>query len=145
MQLGAQRDTGNDPLGLDAARVLAAFMLATFVLGSVALAITGLWEPRTYGAFELVRNTAGYAGLVAGAATLIGARLALAPAFGYAAVVYIAAPKPLRADTAWWTCPLQPWTTTRATWIAVALFAARAVLYARFGPALPRPTEHSSG
>jgi hypothetical protein len=49
--------------------------------------------------FEMVRNTAGYVGLVAGAATLIGARLAWAPAFGYAAVVYIAAPKPLRADT----------------------------------------------
>jgi hypothetical protein len=54
----------------------------------------------------MVRNTAGYVGLVAGAATLIGARLAWAPAFGYAAVVYIAAPKPLRADTAVVDLPL---------------------------------------
>jgi hypothetical protein len=84
--------------------------------------------------FELVRNTAGYVGLVAGAATLIGARLAWASAFGYAAVVYIAAPKPCVPTPEWWTCPLQPWTTTQATWIAVALFVAGAVLYARFGP-----------
>ena len=35
-----KRDTGNDPLGLDAARVLAAFVLV-----SVALAVTGSGSP----------------------------------------------------------------------------------------------------
>lgn len=108
-------------------------VLGAFVLVGGALALIGTWEPRTYGAYELVRNAAGYLGMVAGAAVLTGARLAWAPAFGYAAVVYVAAPKPLRADTAWWAWPLHPWSTELAAWVAGGLFVAGLALYARFG------------
>lgn len=119
-------------------------VVTALVLVAVALAVTGLWEPRTYGAFELVRNTAGYIGMVAGAAVLIGVRLAWAPAFGYAAIVYITAPKPLRDDTAWWTWPLQPWSTELAAWVAGGVFVAGAILYTRFGPRVaPSPAARS--
>lgn len=116
-------------------------VLGAFVLVSVALAVTGLWESRTYGAFELVRNTAGYVGMVAGAAAMVGARLAWAPAFGFAAVIYIVAPKPLRPGTAWWTWPLQPWPAELAAWVAGGLFIAGLALYVRFGARSSRHDE----
>jgi hypothetical protein len=109
------------------------------VLGA-GLAAIGLWEPFVYGAFELVRNVFGYVGMVAGATVVVGARLTWAPAFGYAAVVHLAAPKPLRPETAWWTWPLQPWSASPAAWTAVLLFVAGVILYAHFGPrTLPHP------
>jgi ABC-type Fe3+ transport system permease subunit len=103
---------------------------------SVALAVTGLWEPRT---FELARNTAGYVGLVAGAATLIGVRVAWAPAFGYARSSTSPRRNRCGPTARGGPAPLQPWTTTPATWITVALFVAGAVLSARFGPGGPSP------
>lgn len=120
--------------------IRALHVLGAFVLVGGALAVTARWEPGTYGAYELVRNAAGYVGVVAAAAVVLGARLAWAPAFGFAAVTYIAAPKPLRPETAWWTWPLQPWNVSPAAWTAVLLFLAGAILYARFGSrAVPHP------
>jgi hypothetical protein len=125
--------------------IRALHLLATFVLVSIALSVTGLWEPRTYGAFELVRNTAGYIGLMAGTATLIGARLAWAPAFGFAAVVYIAAPKPLRANTAWWTCPRSPGPRHRPPGSPLRCSWPEPSSTRDSVRGLPRPPEHSSG
>jgi hypothetical protein len=122
-------------------RIRALHILAVTAVLGVALAMIGLWEPRTYGAFELVRNVSGYLGMVAGASAVLGARLAWAPAFGYAAVVYLAAPKPLRPETAWWTWPLQPWSASMAARTAAALFFAGIILYANFGPRASRHPE----
>lgn len=121
--------------------IRALHVLTVSVLVAGALALIGLWEPRTYGAFELARNAAGYVGMVTGAAVVVGARLAWAPAFGYAAVVYIAAPKPLRPGTAWWTWPLHPWSTELAAWAAAGLFLAGLALYVRFGARVVRHEE----
>lgn len=104
---------------------------------SAAVALTGLWEPQTYGAFELVRNTAGFAGLVAASATVLGSRLAWVPPFVYAAVVYIVAPQPLSTDTAWWTWPVQPWSAAPAAWAAGTLLVAGTAAYVVHGA---RPT-----
>jgi len=119
--------------------IRALHVVSAFVLVGGALAATSLWEPRIYGAYELVRNTAGYVGMVAAAAPMTGARLAWAPAFGYAAVMYIAAAKPLRPETAWWTWPLQPWRTELAAWVAGGLLVAGLALYVRLGS---RPGRH---
>lgn len=103
-----------------------------------ALALIGLWEPHIYGAFELVRNVLGYLGMITAAAVVLGARLAWAPAFGYAAVVYLAAPKPLGSGTAWWTWPLQPWGTHAAAWVAGGIFVVGLALYSWFGARVER-------
>jgi hypothetical protein len=113
--------------------IRAVHVVSVCALVGGALALVALWEPRTYGAFELVRNAVGYVGMVAGAAVVIGARLAWAPAFGYAAVVYIVAPQPLLSGAAWWSWPLHPWSTELAAWVAGGLFVAGLVLYVRFG------------
>jgi hypothetical protein len=57
-----------------------------------------------------------------------------APAFGYAAVVYIAAPKPLRADSARWTCPACSLNHDTGHLDRRRAVVAGAVLSARFGP-----------
>ena len=100
---------------------------------AAALALTGLWEPARYGAYELVRNTVACAGLVTVATALAGAARAWAPLLAYVGVVYLAAPKPVDAGTAWWTWPVQPASAPGAWWAAAAWFAAGLVLYARNG------------
>jgi hypothetical protein len=82
----------------------------------------------------------GFVGLVTGSAAVLGARLAWVPAFAYAAVVYIAAPKPILPESAWWTWPLQQWGTDVAAWTAVTLFVAGTVCYVLMGA---RPSRDS--
>lgn len=105
-----------------------------------ALVLIGLWEPQEYGAYELARNTVGFVGLVGVSAAVLGARLAWLPSFAYAAVVYVAAPKPIIPQTAWWTWPLQPWDTDLAAWVAVALFTVGSAVYVVMGP---RPSRNA--
>ncbi|AYY13900.1 hypothetical protein EF847_15540 [Actinobacteria bacterium YIM 96077] len=97
------------------------------------LAVTGLWEPRVYGAFELVRNTLGFLGLVTLAAVVVGARLAWFLPFGFAGVIYIATPQPLTEATAWWTWPVQQWSSGVAAWTAAALFVVGTLAYVVLG------------
>jgi hypothetical protein len=113
-------------------------IVAASVAG-VALALTGLWEPRIFGSFELVRNAAACLGLIALSAIVLGARLAWAPATGY--VLAVVAVGPRDPDTAWWTWPIQPWGAHRATWSALLLLLAGAVAYAWLGA---RPDRHTS-
>ncbi|WP_420813824.1 hypothetical protein [Phytoactinopolyspora endophytica] len=107
-----------------------------------ALALIGTWEPRTYGTFELVRNTFGLTGLVVGAAVVIGARLAWLPAFGYGAFVYGATPRPMSADTAWWAWPLQPWSVGAASLAAAAVSAVGLAMYVLLGARVSRDGEN---
>ncbi|HEY8473151.1 MAG TPA: hypothetical protein VIL37_11040 [Natronosporangium sp.] len=93
-----------------------------------ALALTGLWEPRQYGAFELVRNAAGTLGAIALATALIGARLAWLPVAGYLLAVLPAQPED--PATAWWSWPVQPWASSLARWPAAVLLALGAAGYA---------------
>jgi hypothetical protein len=102
-------------------------MLATAAVGA-ALALTGLWEPRVYGAFELVRNTAAVVGAVALAAAVLGARLAWVPVASYVLVVMSIGPRD--PGTAWWTWPVQPWASPPAVWSAATLLALGGAAYA---------------
>ncbi|MEQ4304434.1 hypothetical protein ABNF97_24175 [Plantactinospora sp. B6F1] len=85
-----------------------------------ALALTGLHAPGVFGAYAMVRNTLGYAGLVAAAAVLLGTRLAWLPAFGYACAVYAARPRQIGGVAGVWAWPLQPSGVT-ASWLTVAV------------------------
>lgn len=116
-------------------------MLATVVTGT-ALVPTGLWEPQTYGAFELARNTLACIGAVALVAVVLSARLACAPPYAYVGVVCLVAPRPLLPESSWWTWPVQPWSAALAAWTAGGLFAASLVLYSWLGP---RPSREEGG
>lgn len=111
--------------------------LATLAVG-VALALTGLWEPRVYGAFELVRNTAAALGAVALSATVLGARLAWVPVAPYVLVVMSVGPR--GPGTAWWTWPVQPWASDLALWSTTALLVLGGAAYAWRGARAPRAT-----
>ncbi|MEO3930041.1 hypothetical protein ABGB07_40265 [Micromonosporaceae bacterium B7E4] len=94
-------------------------LLGVASIGAV-LALTGLRAPGVFGAYALVRNTLGYAGLVAAAAVFLGARLAWLPAFGYACAVYAATPRQVGGFAGVWAWPLQPSSVT-ASWLTVAV------------------------
>jgi hypothetical protein len=77
----------------------------------------------------LVRNTLGCVGLVAGAAALIGVRLAWLPVFAYVCAVYASAPA---LDDRWaqiWAWPVQPSTAHLSWWPALAAFTVGAGVY----------------
>lgn len=86
---------------------------------AVPLALTGLSEPRLYGAFELVRNTAAAVGAVALSTAVAGARLAWLPVAPYVLVVMSVGPR--NPGAAWWTWPVQPWASPLAVWSAAVL------------------------
>lgn len=114
-------------------RIRLVHVTALTTSAAFALASTGLWEADEYGAYELVRNTATCAGMVAGAAAVVGAKLAWAPVFTYVVAVYIAAPKPPQPQTSWWTWPVQPSSASPSWWTAVAWLAVGSALYAARG------------
>ncbi|NEE03434.1 hypothetical protein [Phytoactinopolyspora halotolerans] len=107
-------------------------LVVAAVIGAV-LAVTGLWEPRTYGAAELVRNTLGFTGLIVGAAVVMGTRLAWLPALAYGTAVYAIAPRPIASGTAWWTWPVQPWSAGAAVTVSVGIFVIGLTLYGVLG------------
>ncbi|GGM57066.1 hypothetical protein GCM10011608_47390 [Micromonospora sonchi] len=110
---------------------------------AAALSLAGLREPHAFGAYALVRNTLGCTGLVAGAAALLGVRLAWLPAFGYVCAVYAAVPRQTDPATALWAWPVQP-STSATSWLpVVALFGLGVAAYARFGPG-PAMAAHPS-
>jgi hypothetical protein len=77
----------------------------------------------------LARNTLGCVGLVAGAAALIGVRLAWLPVFAYVCAVYASAPA---LDDLWaqvWAWPVQPATAHLSWWPVLTAFTAGAGLY----------------
>lgn len=108
---------------------LAAAILAT----ALALTAAGLPDPAIYGVHALARNTIGCVGLVAGAAALLGARLAWVPAFGYVCGVYAAAPARDGGAEELWAWPVQPSTADASWWAALIVFAVGAAAYTRYG------------
>lgn len=113
-------------------RVLHVIIVA--VVAVAALVLTGLWEPQTYGAFELARNTVACVGAAALLAVVLSARLAWGPVCGYVGVVTLVAPRPLVPESSWWTWPVQQWDATLAAYTAGGLFVAGLLLYGRLGP-----------
>ncbi|MEO3746949.1 hypothetical protein [Plantactinospora sp. B5E13] len=100
---------------------------ATLIGGTLVLG--GLRRPEVFGAYALVRNTLGCAGLVAGAAVLLGARLAWVVAFGYVCAVYAATPRQVGGAAGVWAWPVQP-STVEVSWlVAVGLFVVGTVGY----------------
>ncbi|MEV0729537.1 hypothetical protein [Polymorphospora sp. NPDC050346] len=115
----------------------AGHVLAAVVVIGTPLALTGLHAPEVFGAYALLRNTLGCVGLVAGAAVLLGARLAWLPAFGYVCAVYGAVPRQVGGAAGIWAWPVQP-SGVEASWaVAVALFVAGSASYLWYG-ARPR-------
>jgi hypothetical protein len=108
-------------------------LTAASALILAALLASGFPEPAVYGLHALARNTLGCVGLVAGAAALLGARLAWLPAFVYICGIYAAAPP---RDGGWeevWAWPAQP-SNTAVSWLtALAAFTLGAALYTRRG------------
>ncbi len=117
-------------------RIRVVHVIIAAVAASAALVPIGLWEPQTYGAFELVRNTGAAVGLVAAASVVLGARPSWVPVTVYTAVVAVMVPG-TEAVTSWWTSwwawPVQPWSATHAGWAALAAFTAGLALYGRLG------------
>ncbi|MFI7659694.1 hypothetical protein ACIBTW_12495 [Micromonospora parva] len=108
-------------------------LLAALVI-TTALSLTGLHVPTTFGAYALARNTLGCIGLVAGAAVLLGARLAWLPAFLYVVAVYAAGPRPAANPAASWAWPIQPSSASPSWGTAITLFLLGATSYALCGP-----------
>ncbi|MER7006739.1 sigma factor [Dactylosporangium sp. NPDC000555] len=107
-------------------------LLAAAAIGG-PLALTGLRAPEVFGAYALLRNTLGCVGLVALGATLLGARLAWLPVFGYVCAVYGAAPRQIGGVTGVWAWPAQPSSVTTSWLTAGALFAIGTLWYAARG------------
>ncbi|WP_435974062.1 hypothetical protein [Streptomyces sp. Qhu_M48] len=96
-------------------------------VGLLALAVPGHAE--AFGPPAAVRNTLGLAGVTAGAAALVGARLSwLPPAFSVGAV-YLAAPSRPGGTAQWWAWVMQPGPQGGAWTVAVAAFVAGSGLY----------------
>ena len=65
------------------------------------LAATGLREPTTYGSAELVRNVAGFLGLVLATAVVLGSRLAWTLAAGFGVLASAHGPPSSGSDPFW--------------------------------------------
>lgn len=103
---------------------------ATVVVGT-ALALTGLFEPSTFGAYEIARNTAACIGLIAVGTVMLGARLGWIPGLAYVLLVLgVATPTP---GNAWWTWPVQEWSADMANWAATVAAIVGALAYVWFG------------
>lgn len=112
-------------------RVRAVHVALAVVAVSAALALTGLFEPSTFGAYELARNAAACIGLVAVGTAAFGARLGWIPALAYVLLVLgVAAPTP---ENAWWTWPVQQWSAGAANWAAGVVAIVGALGYVWFG------------
>ncbi|MGC5032544.1 hypothetical protein [Micromonospora sp. DT229] len=111
----------------------AGHVLLAAILSAAVLSLAGLADPHTFGAYALVRNTLGHTGLVAGAAVLLGARLAWLPAFCYGCAVYAAAPRGTDRVTAIWAWPVQPSSATLSWLVVGVLFVAGTAAYLLLG------------
>lgn len=112
-------------------RVRAVHVVLAVIAVGTALALTGSFEPGTYGAYELARNAAACIGLVAIGTAGLGARLGWIPALAYVLLVLgVAAPTPANA---WWTWPVQQWSADAANWSAGVVAVVGALGYVWFG------------
>lgn len=118
-------------------RIRAIHVLAAAAVAGSALGLGGLWEPQTYGAFELARNTVGYLGIVLVSAVLLGAGLAWVPVFGYVTTMYLASAQSQNDDIALWAWPVQQASVTNASWVAAAAGAFGLVVYSAWGSRIP--------
>ncbi|MGC3003544.1 hypothetical protein ACPF8X_35510, partial [Streptomyces sp. G35A] len=75
---------------------------------AVLLAATVYGRPSPFGPAAMVRNTLGCAGLTAGAAALLGARLSWLPVFGYVSAVYVGSASASGRLAPVWAWPVQP-------------------------------------
>lgn len=114
-------------------------VVATLVVGAV-LASAVLYESEIHGAYEMVRNLAGYVGIVAASAVAFGPRFAWVPATVFGAVTLLMVPKPLDDFESWWSWAWQLWPVEWARWTAVGLYVAGSALYIALGA---KPTRES--
>lgn len=112
-------------------RIRAVHVTLAAVATGTALALTGLFEPDTFGAYELARNSAACIGLMAVGTAVLGVRLGWIPALAYVLLVLgVAVPTP---DNAWWTWPIQQWTAGAANWAAGGAALVGVLGYVWFG------------
>jgi hypothetical protein len=101
--------------------------VAVIAVGA-GLALTGLQEPSTYGAYELARNSAACIGLVTLGTAVLGVRLGWIPVVGYVLLMLAVAP-----EAAWLTWPNQMWTSEPANWAAAVVAIVGGLGYIWFG------------
>ncbi|MFF4704898.1 hypothetical protein ACWC4D_03660 [Streptomyces sp. NPDC001288] len=111
--------------------------LTAVACGLLSPAVLG--HPETFGPPAMVRDTLGCAGVTAGAAVLLGARLSWLPAFGYVSAVYLGASGARGSAVAVWAWPVQPGMQPGAWAAALGAFAAGAALYAVRGARVEGP------
>ncbi|MFF7854728.1 hypothetical protein [Streptomyces sp. NPDC007904] len=104
-------------------------LLALVCCAAVLLAATVYGRPSPFGPAAMVRNTLGCAGLTAGAAALLGARLSWLPVFGYVSAVYVGSASTSGRLAPVWAWPVQP-AGRHIAWVTAAvLLVAGGALY----------------
>ncbi|MFI5566550.1 hypothetical protein ACIA6T_04070 [Streptomyces sp. NPDC051740] len=107
-----------------------AHLLALTGCAALLLAATVYGHPSPFGPAAMIRNTLGCAGLTAGAAALLGARLSWLPVFGYVSAVYMGSANARGPLVPVWAWPVQP-AAQHITWVTAAvLLVAGSALYA---------------
>lgn len=106
-----------------------AHVAVALAVGAIAMALIGLTDPRVYGAYELVRNTAGFLGVAALGTAILGAKMGWVPAVMYGVAVIAVVPRPVEHAAVWWTWPVQPWEVTSAASVAVVWLVLGAAVY----------------
>ncbi|WP_030858045.1 hypothetical protein [Streptomyces sp. NRRL S-37] len=107
-----------------------AHLLALTGCAALLLAATVYGHPSPFGPAAMIRNTLGCAGLAAGAAALLGARLSWLPVFGYVSAVYVGSANARGPLVPVWAWPVQPAGQHLAWVTAAVLLVAGAALYA---------------
>lgn len=107
----------------------AAHLAGIAVVVGAVLAIGVTHGSATFGAAAMARNVIGYVGCTALAATALGASLAWAPPFLYAATVYLAAPRNPTGAALWWAWPMSPGSWDGSWICAIVLFLVGTAVY----------------
>lgn len=113
---------------------LRAVLLATLVAGSaMVMSLAGWWEPGSFGAYAIVRDVLGLAGITAITAAAAGARASWIPGLVWTLVALFSGPDAHELPTALATWMAQP-SSVVASWACALTLAAAGVLsHARWG------------
>lgn len=104
-------------------------LLALTSLAAALLPVAVLGQTHAFGPPVMIRNTLGFAGLAAAAATVLGARLSWLPAFAYVSAVYIGAAGASGPAAPLWAWPVEPGGQPGAWAAALAAFGLGGALY----------------
>ncbi|MER6999643.1 hypothetical protein [Streptomyces sp. NPDC000410] len=104
-------------------------LLGLTAFAGLVLALSVPGHPEEFGAPAMVRNLLGAAGVTAGTAALLGARISWLPLTAYLSAVYLAAPGVPGGAAAVWAWPMQPGPQVAAWVVALSAYVAGGALY----------------